>query len=81
MRDDRYLELHEMATNLTEFYSEQTGKEVVFGFDEDFDLWVTAPRTNGKEYFENYGTAEDRILQLYSELFLDDDYTDPLEGV
>jgi len=81
MRDDRYLEINEMATNLTEFYSEQTGKEVVFGYDEDFDLWVTAPRTNGKEYFENYGTAEERILQLYSELFLDDDYEDPLASV
>jgi len=81
MRDEKYLELQEMANNLTDFYSEQVGKAVEFGFDEDFDLWVTAPRTNGKEYFESYGGAEDRILQLYSELFLDDDYTDPLAGV
>lgn len=72
MRDDRYFELFETANNLTEFYSEQTGKSIEFGLDEDLDLWVTAPRTNGKEYFETFGSAEDRVMQLYSELFLEE---------
>lgn len=72
MRDDRYFELFETASNLTEFYSEQTGKSIEFGLDEDLDLWVTAPRTNGKEYFETFGSAEDRVIQLYSELFLEE---------
>jgi hypothetical protein len=72
MRDDRWFELFETANSLTEFYSEQVGKSIEFGFDEDLDLWVTAPRTNGKEYFETFGSAEDRVIQLYSELFLEE---------
>jgi hypothetical protein len=81
MRDDKYLELNEMATNLTDFYSEQVGKPVEFGFDDAYDLWVTAPRTNGREYFETFGSAEERVMQLYSELFLDDGSGDGLEGL
>jgi hypothetical protein len=79
MRDDRWFELHETANNLTEFYSEQVGKPVEFGVDEALDLWLTAPRTNGREYFESFGSAEDRVMQLYSELFLDDGSSDELE--
>lgn len=81
MRDDRWFELTEMATNLTDFYSEQVGKPVEFGFDEAQDLWVTAPRTNGREYFETFGSAEERVMQLYSELFLDDGTGDGLENL
>lgn len=79
MRDDRYFELFETADNLTEFYSEQVGKPIEFGVDEELDLWVTAPRTNGREYFETFASAEERVLQLYSELFLDTGDTDSLE--
>lgn len=81
MRDDRYFELFEAANNLTEFYSEQVGKPIEFGVDEDLDLWVTAPRTNGKEYFETFGSAEDRVIQLYSELFLDEGDIDPIDDL
>lgn len=79
MRDDRYFELFETADNLTEFYSEQVGKPIEFGVDEALDLWVTAPRTNGREYFETFASAEERVLQLYSELFLDTGETDSLD--
>lgn len=79
MRDDRYFELFETADNLTEFYSEQVGKPIEFGVDEELDLWVTAPRTNGREYFETFASAEERVLQLYSELFLDTGDTDSLD--
>lgn len=81
MRDDRWFELHETATNLTDFYSEQVGKAIEFGVDEELDLWVTAPRTNGREYFETFGSAEERVMQLYSELFLDDGKRDELEDL
>lgn len=81
MRDDRWFELQETATNLTEFYSEQVGKPIEFGVDEELDLWVTAPRTNGREYFETFGSAEERVMQLYSELFLDDGTGDELEDL
>ena len=80
MRDDRYFELFETANNLTEFYSEQVGKSIEFGLDEDLDLWVTAPRTNGKEYFDTFGSAEDRVIQLYSELFLEEVTNDPMDA-
>lgn len=81
MRDDRWVELFEAADNLTQFYSEQVGKPVEFGVDEELDLWVTAPRTNGREYFETFGSAEDRVMQLYSELFLDDGSADDMEDL
>lgn len=81
MRDDRYFELFETADNLTEFYSEQIGKHIEFGVDEELDLWVTAPRTNGREYFETFGSAEERVMQLYSELFLDENEIDSDEDL
>lgn len=81
MRDDRYFEVFEEANNLSEYYSEQIGKSVEFGFDNPNDLWVRAPRTNGKEYFEVFATAEERVRQLYPDIFLDDDYEDPLAGI
>lgn len=80
MRDDKYFEVFEEANNLSDYYSEQTGKTVEFGFDNPYELWVRAPRTNGKEYFESYSTAEERVRLLYPDVFLDDDYGDPLEG-
>jgi hypothetical protein len=78
MRDDKYMEILEASVNLTEYYSEETGRDVEFGFDNEYELWVNAPRTNGQEYFEDYSTAEERIRLLYPDVFLDDDYTDPL---
>lgn len=81
MRDDKYWELFETAGDLSEYYSEQIGKSVEFGFDNTIDLWVRAPRTNGKEYFETYATAEERVRLLYPDIFLDDDYEDPLAGL
>lgn len=76
MRDARWFELFEASGNLTEYYTEQVGKPVEFGIDEELEVWVTAPRTNGREYFETLGSAEDRVMQLYSELFLDEGDTD-----
>jgi hypothetical protein len=78
VRDDKYFDVFEQATNLTDYYTEQVGKTIEFGFDNEYELWVSAPRTNGREYFETYGTAEERIRLLYPDIFLDDDYGDPL---
>ena len=78
MRDDKYFEVYEEAVNLSEYYTEQIGREVEFGFDNPYELWVRAPRTNGKEYFEVFATAEERVKLLYPDVFLDDDYSDPL---
>ena len=78
MRDDKYFEVYEEAVNLSEYYTEQVGREVEFGFDNPYELWVRAPRTNGKEYFEVFATAEERVKLLYPDVFLDDDYSDPL---
>jgi hypothetical protein len=81
MRDDSYFEMFETANSLSEFYTEQIGRTVEFGFDNSYDLWVRTPRTNGKEYFEHYATAEERVKQLHPDVFLDDDYEDPLQGI
>jgi hypothetical protein len=81
MRDDRYFEVFEQASNLSEYYSEQTGTSVEFGFDDSgLDLWVRTPRS-GKEYVDSYGFAEERVRNIYSDLFLDDDYSDPLADI
>lgn len=81
MRDDKYFEAFEEASNLSEYYSEQTGTAIEFGFEQDgLDLWFRTPRS-GKEYVDSYGFAEERIKNMYSELFLDDDYDDPLANV
>lgn len=81
MRDDRYFELYEQASNLTDYYSEQIGKQVEFGLDGYEDLWVRIPRGNGKEYFDSFDTAEERVRLLYPDIFLDDDYSDPLADI
>jgi len=81
MQEDRYLEVFEEATNLSEYYTEQVGREIEFGFDNEYELWVSAPRTNGREYFELFSTAEERVKQLYPDIFLDDDYSDPLADI
>lgn len=81
MRDDRYFEVFEQAGSLSEYYTEQVGREIEFGFDNEYELWVRAPRTNGREYFESYSTAEERIRLLYPDIFLDDDYSDPLADI
>jgi len=79
MRDDRYFELHETAQELTEYYSEQVGSLIQFGLDNSEELWVETARS-GKEYFELFSTAEERIKLLYPSVFLDDDFSDPLAG-
>jgi hypothetical protein len=53
---------------------------VEFGTDDDNDLWMMTPRS-GKEYFDDFHTAEERVRLLYPDVFLDDDYTDPLAWV
>jgi hypothetical protein len=78
MRDEKYMEILETSVNLTEYYSEETGRDVTFGFDNEYELWVDAPRTNGKEYFETYEAGEERVRLLYPDVFLDDDYSDPI---
>jgi hypothetical protein len=78
MRDEKYMEILETSVNLTEYYSEETGRDVTFGFDNEYELWVDAPRTNGKEYFETYEAGEERVRLLYPDVFLDEDYGDPL---
>lgn len=80
MRDDKYWELFETADSLTDYYTEQVGRQVEFGLDGS-ELWVQASRTNGKEYFETFAYAEDRIRQLYPDVFIDDDYADPFDGL
>ena len=79
MRDDRYFELFDTAQELTEYYSEQVGSLIQFGLDNSDELWVETARS-GKEYFELFSTAEERIKLLYPSVFLDDDFSDPLAG-
>jgi hypothetical protein len=80
MRDSRYFEMFEQASNLTTYYTEETGAFVEFGTDDDNDLWMATPRS-GKEYFDSFEVAEERVRLLYPDVFLDDDYTDPLGWV
>ena len=80
--DDVWADLAMTANDLSEYYSEMTGYNVEFGTEYPIsrDIYVSAPRTKGQEWFENFADAEDRIKLLYPEVFTDD-FDDPLEGL
>jgi hypothetical protein len=81
MRDDKYFELLEIANSLSEYYSEQTGKDIEFGVDGQGDIWIKTPRNQSREYYERFTTAEDRVKAIYHDIFIDDDYEDPFGGL
>lgn len=65
---------------LSEYYSEAVGTNIRTGVEPDGDVWVMCNRTTGREYFESVSDLEDRVKLLYDEYFIDDDYSDPLDG-
>ena len=81
--NDKWIELHEEATELAEYYTEITGTNVMADVDNNLEeFWISSNRTNGREYFENIQEADRRLRQLYEELLPDDgDYSDPYEGL
>jgi hypothetical protein len=80
MNEEDLEELKEQLQSLAEYYSEETGRNVEMGINNDEEIWLNTRRTNGKEFYESIGDAEYRIRQLYAELFVDD-FSDPMEGI
>lgn len=64
---------------ISEYFTEVTGRVINAGI-ESGEIWMSSNRTNGKEYFDSIDELEFRLKMLYSELLMDDDYRDPLEG-
>lgn len=67
-------ELEETVNQLSDYYSEVTGRDIGMGVDEDLDIWINSSRTNGREYVESIEELERRIKLLYQDLIEDDDY-------
>lgn len=79
MRD----ELEEITSDLAEYYSSVTGRNIMLGVGDDLDIWLSSNRTHGKEYFESIAEVTRRIELLYSDLLEEDDsdfYVDGIEG-
>lgn len=64
-------EEQELIESLTEYYSEQTGQPIDFGYDGEM-FWVSGPRLKEHEKFEYSEDAEDRVKLLYPEIFTDE---------
>lgn len=75
MSDERY----EIAADLADYYSTIIGRNISIGIDNISGVWLSAGRTNGREYFDTIQEVEERMSQLYPE-FLDlyDEGYDPL---
>lgn len=67
-------ELEETVDQLSEYYSQVTGRDIGMGVDEDLDIWINSSRTNGREYVADIEELERRIKLLYQDLIEDDDY-------
>jgi hypothetical protein len=61
--DERY----EVLADLIDYYTTVIGRPVRMGIDNDTDFWLSASRTNGREYFESIQEIEDRMADLYPE--------------
>lgn len=81
--NDRWIELHDEATELADYYTEITGFDVRADVADTMDeFWIKSNRTNGAEYFESIQEADRRLRQLYEDMLPDDgDYSDPYEGL
>lgn len=81
MANEDYEEIVETLENLSDYYSNITGRSVSLGIDGGSDVWIDSNRTNGREYFEDIQEAERRLSILYADYLSDDgDTLDPLEG-
>ena len=81
--NDKWIEGHEQAQDLADYYTEISGSDVHADIENNLEeFWISSNRTNGKEYFESIEEADRRLRQLYEELLPDDgDYSDPYEGL
>ena len=81
--NDKWIELHEEATELADYYTDITGFDVQADVADTLDeFWVKSNRTNGQEYFSDLREADRRLKILYQDLLPDDgDTTDPYEGL
>lgn len=81
MANDNFDEVCEVVSNLSDYYSDITGRNVDLGVDSGGDIWISGYRTYGKEYFPTVQEAERRLEILYESYLTDNgDTTDPLEG-
>lgn len=71
-------ELEEIVSDLSEYYSEAIGRNVDMGVDEDFDIWFSSSRTNGREYVDSIEELERRMKLLYADLIEDNDDNDEI---
>lgn len=71
-------ELEEVLVDLSEYYSEMTGRSISMGVDEDLDIWFDSSRTNGREYVDSVDELERRVRILYSDLLEETDFGDDL---
>lgn len=81
MADDNFDEVCELVSNLSDYYSDITGRNVDLGVDSGGDIWLSGYRTSGREYFQSVQEAERRLEILYQNYLTDNgDNIDPLEG-
>lgn len=73
MSDYEFEELEEITADLSNYYSEITGRNIEIGIDEDEDLWISSSRTNGREYLESLKEVERRLHLLYGDLIEDNE--------
>ncbi len=81
--NDRWIEGHDQARELADYYTEISGSNVQADIEDNLEeFWVSSNRTNGREYFESIEEADRRLKILYEDLLSDDgDYSDPYEGL
>ena len=80
MANEDYEEVLEILADLSDYYSDITGRNISMGIGPDSDVWIDSVRTNGREYFESIEEADRRLKLLYDDLLPDEDEIDPLEG-
>jgi hypothetical protein len=71
-------DVEEVLADLSEYYSEITGRSIDFGVDSDGDIWFNSSRTNGREYVDTVEEVERRVKLLYQDLIEDTDYDDEI---
>ncbi len=80
MADEYFDEAYEMASGLSDYYSNLTGRSVDVGIDGNGDIWISGYRTSGREYFSSVEEAERRLEIVYENYLTDNgDTSDPLE--
>ena len=80
MANEDFEEANEIASGLSDYYSNITGRSVDVGIDGNGDIWISGYRTSGREYFSSVEEAERRLEIVYENYLADDgDISDPLE--